>query len=168
MRSSVSPSGGVTSVQCLDASSDLFPADEAGLLRLASAYFAFVSRRLPAVRVHHGDNRVMFVIAGHPLLAFELQRNTVEDGRAVAIYRIVGGLLNSPTTKDGTLSIAADLAGDNCCRLCVAVNDYHPRLVGRVGGVLYERIQTPLHRWLGEGFVHWAARQHWKVSDRDD
>lgn len=153
--------GGVFSRQCFDAPEKVFPRTSDDMLRLGTSYFTFVSRKLPVVRVRKRGDEIRFTFAGEPLLSFEFDEVIVQDRSAAISYRISGGLLNSHPPAGGTLSLSMELTGQSRCRVCVAVSDYHPRLNGFLGGVAFKAIQTPVHRWLGEGFVRWAARTQW-------
>lgn len=144
----------VFSRQCGLLPADAVPRSEADLRRLGEDYFAYVRRRLAIVRVRRSD-QIALAVAGIPLLCFVLDDVAVGPMSRVR-YRITGGLLDALTPSHGYLSLTVEAMDGGGARLCVLVSDYQPRLSGPVGDLLYRFVQTPIHTWLGHGFVRWA------------
>ena len=134
---------------------------------LATTYFSYVSRRLlHAVRVRREDSiHPAFTIAGLTLLRFEARHASLGPSGSSISYRITGGLLARPNSPNGTLSIFLQVVPAGRTRFCLDVSEYHPRLAGRWGGVLYRFVQLPVHQWLGDGFVMWAAGHKWDFEE---
>ncbi len=162
-----SPDGSVFSRQCVEAPAAILPTSEPMLEDLAATYFSYVTRRLfHIVGVRRSEpERISFTLARMTLLGFEAQQVSVEPTQSRIAYAITGGLLARPHAPFGTLSISVDIRPKGLTRFCLEVADYHPRLAGYIGGAIYRLIQSPIHQWLGDGFVTWAVSHQWRFEE---
>ena len=149
--------GGVHSRQCAVGPASVFPRNRSDIERLAANYYSYVSDRLFFICGRGQSGRVTLSCVGRALLSFELERVDLKANLSAIHYRIVGGLLNRRNRAGGTLSLSVEPIDADTCRLCVTVSGYQPRLNGRLGGIAFKHIQSPVHQWLSDGFVRWAA-----------
>jgi hypothetical protein len=165
-----SPDGGVFSRQCVEAGATILPRTERELEDLAATYFSYVGRRLfHLIGVRRtGPDRIAFTLSRLTLLGFEVRDVSIEPSRARITYAITGGLLAQPNLPFGTLSISTEVRRQGVTLFCLEVAEYHPRLARYVGGAIYKLVQSPVHQWLGDGFLRWAVARQWRFEEVED
>lgn len=146
------------------------PRTEREIEDLAATYFSYVSRRLfHLVGVRRTQpNKIAFTLARVTLLGFEVRDLSAESSRSRITYGITGGLLAQRKRPFGTLSISTELRDRSRTVFCLEVAEYHPRLAQYVGGAIYKLVQSPIHQWLGDGFVTWAISRQWRFEEDTD
>lgn len=162
--------GAVFSRQCVEAAAEILPRSRSELQDLAATYFSYVGRRLfHVVGVRRAEpDKMAFTIWRLTLLGFEVRDVSIRSEGARITYAITGGLLAQPNLPFGTLSISTDLRRQGYTLFCLEVAEYHPRLANYVGGVIYTLVQSPVHQWLGDGFVTWAVKRQWRFEEVED
>jgi hypothetical protein len=146
------------------------PRTEREIEDLAATYFSYVSRRLfhlVGVRRPQGS-MISFTLVRLTLLAFEVRDVQAESTSSRITYHIIGGLLAQANRPFGTLSISTELRDQERTMFCLEVAEYHPRLAQYVGGAIFKLVQSPIHQWLGDGFVTWAVSRQWRFEEDTD
>ncbi|HZT97989.1 MAG TPA: hypothetical protein VFB34_14240 [Chloroflexota bacterium] len=166
---SIGSDGRVHSVQCLDGPVTAMPQSVVEMERMAEGYFSYVGRRLfHVVRARPEGSRISFRLFPLTLLEFERSRIEVTPDEAFITYLIEGGLLSAAADPAGSLTISVTPRSEETVRLCLEVSGYRPRLTEPMSGILYSRLQLPIHVWLGEGFVRWASAHEWGFGQRQE